>query len=81
VKGPGYTVNDLVYWGGFILTTAAVHLTLMATTEWHRLVILLISAACGFVVGTAAELLFRRARRGGDSTREPERKEEKDGGW
>jgi hypothetical protein len=59
MKGPGYTVADLVYWMGFILTTGAVNLGLMVILpDWHPLIRLLISIGCGIVAGMAALYVY-----------------------
>ena len=59
MKGPGYTVADLVYWMGFMLTTGAVSLGLRAIVpEWHYILRLLLSIGCGIVAGMGALYVY-----------------------
>jgi hypothetical protein len=69
-SAPGYTVNDLVYWGAFMAATGVTYLACQAA-ELHRLVALLISLGVGVAVGTAAEYVYRQAKKPPPPREEP----------
>ena len=71
-KGPGYTVNDLAFWGGMILGTSGTHVLLtnlpayrdlldqMDLLPFARLVTLGLSVLVGLALGGAAGSALRR---------------------
>ena len=70
-KGPGYTVNDLAFYGGLIAGTSGTHVVLMnlpayfdvlgqlGLLAWARLIALLVALAVGSALGIAAERTLR----------------------
>ena len=70
-RGPGYTVNDLAFWSGFIFGTAVTHVFLMnlpayfdvldqlGALPYARIITLIISALVGGAVGGAAGTALR----------------------
>lgn len=71
-KGPGYTVNDLAFWGGLILGTSGTHVLLtnlpayadlldrLDLLPFARIVTLVLSLMVGAALGAAAGSALRR---------------------
>jgi hypothetical protein len=60
-RGPGYTINDLVYWGGLIGGVVVTHLALMPV-EMHNLARLVISLVVGVGVGYLCEKAYDKSK-------------------
>ena len=70
-NGPGYTVNDLAFWGGLIAGLSGTHVLLMnlpayrdvlaqmGLLDWARIITLVISLVVGVSLGAAAERTLR----------------------
>ena len=71
-KGPGYTVNDLAFWGGLILGTSGTHVLLVNLPAYRdlldqmdllplaRVITLGLSVLVGVALGAAAGSALRR---------------------
>jgi hypothetical protein len=60
-KGPGYTVNDLVWWSGLITGVVVCYFRLTPLGV-PRLVSLVVGGAAGIGLGWGLETLYRNSR-------------------
>jgi hypothetical protein len=64
-SGPGYTVQDLVFYSGFIGGIIVTYLGLQALElDWPQIVYLILGLVVGAGLGWLALFLFERIRRG-----------------
>jgi hypothetical protein len=61
-QGPGYTINDLVYWGGLMAGLGVTYLALKPL-GWHPIVQLLLSLVAGVGVGYVCEKIYDQSKR------------------
>lgn len=59
MKGPGYTLSDLFWWGGMIAGIGISHTVMLKMGVGNRWVLLLGSLACGVALGWLLESIHR----------------------
>lgn len=87
MKGPGYTVNDLAFWTGFIAGTSCTYMVLKSLPaftdvlqqlnlgDWAQIIALISSVLVGAALGAAAERTVRSFDKPKQPTDEPQDRE------